>query len=88
METEIAPVVIGALGSIPKNLHLNSESLAIEVHVLTLQKSALLDTANILPKVLSVCGHWLDRDNNLWEGLQYQRLLWEVEDNNNYKRKL
>ena len=53
METEVVPVVIGALGSIPKNLH-HLESLGIKVHVSMLQKSALLGTAHILRKVLSV----------------------------------
>ena len=57
METEVVPVVFGALGSIPKNLHRYLERLGIKVHVLTLQKSALLATANILRKVLSVWGH-------------------------------
>ena len=52
METEVVPVVIGALGSIPKNLHYHLESLGIKVS--TLQKSVLLGTANILQKVLSV----------------------------------
>ena len=65
METEAVPVVIGALGSIPKNLHHHLESLGIKVHVSMLQKSALLGTANIPQKVLSVWGHWLDRENNL-----------------------
>ena len=45
METEVVPVVIGALGSIPKNLHHHLESLGIIVHVSTLQKSVLLGTA-------------------------------------------
>lgn len=39
------------------------------MHVSTLQKSALLGTANILWKVLSV-----------WQELQYQCLLQEIED--------
>ena len=54
METEVVPVVIGAVGSIPKNLHRHLERLGIKVHIPTLQKSALLGTANILRKVLSV----------------------------------
>ena len=54
METEVVPVVIGALGSISKNLPHHLERLGVKVHVLTLQKSALLGTANILQKVLSV----------------------------------
>ena len=54
METEVVPVVIGALGSISKNLHRHLERLEIKVHVPTFQKSALLSTANILRKVHSV----------------------------------
>ena len=49
---EVVPVVIGALGSIPKNLHRHLESLGIKVHVSMMQKSALLGTANIQWKVL------------------------------------
>ena len=54
MEKEVVPVVTGALGFIPKNLHRHLERLGIKVHVPTMQKSALLGTAYILPKVLSV----------------------------------
>ena len=35
IETEVVPVVIGALGYIPKNLHRHLESLGIKVHVST-----------------------------------------------------
>ena len=52
MLREVVPVVIGALGSIPKNLHRHHESLGIKVHVSMMQKSALLGTANIQWKVL------------------------------------
>ena len=52
MLREVVPVVIGALGSIPKNLHRHLESLGIKVHVSMMQKSALLGTANIQRKVL------------------------------------
>ena len=45
-------MVIGALGSIPKNLPHHLESLGIKVHVSMMQKSALLGTANIQWKVL------------------------------------
>ena len=47
MLREVVPVVIGALGSIPKNLHRHLKSLGIKVHGLMMQKSALLGTANI-----------------------------------------
>ena len=52
MLREVVPVVIGALGSIPKNLHRHLETLGIKVHVSMLQKSALLGTANVQRKVL------------------------------------
>ena len=48
MLREVVPVVVGALGSIPRDLHRHLESLGIKVHVSMLQKSALLGTANIL----------------------------------------
>ena len=47
-------MIIGVLGSIPKHLHRQLESLGIKVHVPTLLKSALLGTDNILQKVLSL----------------------------------
>lgn len=52
MLREVVPVVVAALGSIPKDLHRHLQSLGIKVHVSMLQKSALLGTANTLRKVL------------------------------------
>ena len=52
MLREVVPVVIGALGSIAKNLYRHLESLGIKVHVSMMQESALLGTANIQRKVL------------------------------------
>ena len=69
--------------AIPRNLYRHLECLGIKVHDWTLQRWALLGTANILRKVLSVWGHWLDRKDNLRQELQYQRLLWEINDHNN-----
>ena len=69
--------------AIPRNLYHHLECLGIKVHDSTLQRWALLGKANILRKVLSVWGHWLDRGNNLRQELQYQRLLWEINDHNN-----
>ena len=53
-ETLIVPIIIGALGYIPKDLECNLKKLDIAYNVETLQKSVLLGTANILRKVLSI----------------------------------
>jgi hypothetical protein len=53
-ETDIIPVVIGALGSVPERLEQYIKAIGITPHIPTLQKSALLGTANILRKVLSI----------------------------------
>ena len=53
-ESLIAPIIIGALGSIPNDLECNLEKLGISDNVVTLQKSVLLGTANIIRKVLSI----------------------------------
>ena len=52
-ETLIVPIIIGALGSIPNDLECNLKKLDI-YNIKTLQKSVLLETANILRKVLSI----------------------------------
>lgn len=51
---KVIPVVIGALGSIPFKLKKFLDQLQIKYDLRALQKSALLGTANILRKVLSV----------------------------------
>ena len=53
-KTKIIPVVIGALGSIPKNLGKNLKELDIKHSIQVFQKTALLGTAHILRKVLAV----------------------------------
>ena len=53
-ETLVAPIIIGALVSIPNDLECNLKKLGISYNVGTLQKSVLLGTANILRKVLSI----------------------------------
>ena len=53
-ETKVVPIIIGALGSIPANLEKHLKSLDINCNISTFQKSALLGTAGILRKVLSV----------------------------------
>ena len=54
METKVVPIIIGALGSISKQLKRYLEQIDNKPHVPTLQKSALLGSAHILRKVLSV----------------------------------
>ena len=49
----VVPVVIGALGSVPKKFHDHFDKLDIGKSITSLQKSALLGTASILRKVLS-----------------------------------
>ena len=53
-ETKVVPIIIGAVGSIPANLEKHLKSLDINCNISTFQKSALLGTAGILRKVLSV----------------------------------
>ena len=53
-EATVVPIIIGALGSIPKNLHKHLDKLETECKIVTFQKSALLGTANILRKVLAI----------------------------------
>ena len=53
-ETLIVPIIIEALGSIPKDLECNLKKLGISYNAETLQKSVLLGTAKILRKVLSI----------------------------------
>ena len=53
-KTKVTPVVIGALGSIPKNLGKNLKELDIKHSIQVFQKTALLGTAHILRKVLAV----------------------------------
>ena len=53
-ETLTVPTIIGALGSMPNDLECNLKKLGISYNVVTLQKSVLLGTVNILKKVLSI----------------------------------
>ena len=52
-KVEVIPIVIGALGAIPKNLKRNLESIGVDLPIGLLQKSVLLGTSNILRRVLS-----------------------------------
>ena len=53
-EILIVPIVIKTLGFIPNELECNLKKIGISYNVGTLQKSSLLETANILRKVLSM----------------------------------
>ena len=51
-QVEIVPVIIGALGTIPKSLGKSLDQLEIKMAPGLLQKSVLLGTANIIRRVL------------------------------------
>ena len=51
-ETIVVPIIIGALESVPKDIHHYLKQLHIPYQLNTLQHSVLLGTANILRKVL------------------------------------
>ena len=53
-KTKVIPVVIGALGSIPKDLGKNLKEHDTKHNIQVFEKSALLGTAHILRKVLAV----------------------------------
>ena len=53
-ETLIAAIIKGELGSIPSDLKCNLKKLGISHNVGMLQKSVLLEIANILRKVLFI----------------------------------
>lgn len=52
-DVEVVPIVIGALGAIPKGLRANLERIGVHLPTSLLQKSVLLSTAHILRRVLS-----------------------------------
>ena len=49
---DVIPVVLGALGSVTKNLGKYVDKIGIKTDLLTVQKTTLLGTARILRKVL------------------------------------
>ena len=49
---EIVPIIIGALGTIPKFLKRNLEELGADVAPGLLQKSVVLETAHIIGRVM------------------------------------
>ena len=54
IKTIIIPVIIGALGSIPEDIHKFLKLLDIKYYMNILQHTVLLGTANILRKVLAI----------------------------------
>ena len=59
MRVTIAPIVIGALGTITKGLLKGMENLEVSGQVVTIQTTALLRTARILRRVLETWGDLL-----------------------------
>ena len=53
-KVQVVPVVIGALGSVPKGFDKWIEKLDIPCNIVDMQKTALLGTARILRKVLEM----------------------------------
>ena len=57
MKTMVIPIVIGSLGTIPKQLKHHIERLELNnISLIEIQKSVILGTANILRKVLQLSG--------------------------------
>ena len=54
VKVEIIPVVIGALGTIPKLLESRIKDIGISIKTAQIQKPVLLGTARILRKVLEI----------------------------------
>ena len=54
IKVNISPIVMGAMGAIPKKLRKRLEQLGIKTRLVELQKSAILYTARILRKVLEI----------------------------------
>ena len=53
-KVEVIPVVVGALGAIPKGLNKSLQNIGIRVRPEHVQKTALLGTARILRRVLEI----------------------------------
>ena len=54
VKVKVVPVVVGALGTIPKALEKHLHQIGTSVRVDLLQKAALLGTARILRKTLEI----------------------------------
>ena len=56
MEVTIIPIMIGALGTVPKGLWKGLDDLEVDGRVETIQTTALLRTERILRRVLETWG--------------------------------
>ena len=54
MRTQVIPVVMGALGTVPKRLEKYLESLGVRTPIELIQRTALLGTARILRQVIEI----------------------------------
>ena len=54
VRTEVIPVVMGALGTVPKRLDKYLESMGVSTTIELIQRTALLGTARILRQVIEV----------------------------------
>ena len=52
MKVKVIPIVVGALGTVPKGLERGLESLEIRGRIETIQNTALLQSARILRRVM------------------------------------
>ena len=66
LKMSIVPIVIGALGTIPKSLEKHLKELNVEVNISQMQTTVLLNSARIVRKVWSSkesCCYWSSRKN-------------------------
>ena len=54
MNVSIIPVIVGALGTTPKNICKRMEDIEIKIRILELQKTTIIHSARILRKVLEI----------------------------------
>ena len=54
VRTEVIPIVVGALGTIPMRLKENLRAIGVDTSIELIQRSALLGSARILRKVLEM----------------------------------
>ena len=52
MNVRVIPIIVGALGTIPKDLHQQLKEIGIETKIVELQKTVILNSARILREVL------------------------------------
>ena len=54
VKAKVVPIIVGALGTVTRNLNSYLKEIGVNVTIQLIQKSALLGTARILRKVLDV----------------------------------